>query len=218
MKKHFQPAKRSTTRSKVLTIPSTSTGRLPALCIFCGKIRKKVKGKWENLGNSESRNAEVTIRNAAATLNDQALLLMIGNYKFWGGPSFVAKEIKYHHSCRRDYTNHIRVLEKLAASLNKTNADFKKQALSHLKEHIRNTIIEKNSSEFFSSLLSRFKNSFEAAGGENNFLDTYTLLNFCSMLKKNVSNEELTIAAENTKKTLAYKTGLDLEETCTVRT
>ena len=215
LKKIFQPAKKSTTRSKVPTIPSTSTGCLPALCISCGKIRKRVKGKWENLGNSESRNAEITIRNAAATLNDQALLLMMGNYKFGDGPDFVAKEIKYHHSCRRDYTNRIRVLENSVVSLNKTNADFKKQVLSHLKEYIRNTIIEKNSSEFVSSLLSRFKNSFEAAGGETNFLDTYTLQNFCSMLKKNFSNEELTIAAENTKKTLAYKTGLGLEEAYT---
>ena len=45
LKKIFQPAKRSTTRSKVPTIPSTSTGCFPALCIFCGKIRKRVKGK-----------------------------------------------------------------------------------------------------------------------------------------------------------------------------
>ena len=215
MKKNFQPAKRSTTRAKVRTIPSTSTCFLPALCIFCGKIRKKVKGKWENFGNSESRNAEITIRNAAATLNDQALLLMIGNYKFGDGPDFVAKKIKYHQSCRRDCTNRIRVLEKSVVSLNKTNADFKKQALSHLKEYIRNTIIEKNSSEFVSNLVSCFKNSFKAASGETNFLDTYTLQNFCSMLKKNFSNEELTIAAENTEKTLAYKTGLDLEEAYT---
>ena len=174
-----------------------------------------MKGKWENLGNSESKNAEITIRNAAATLNDEALLLMIGNYKFGNGPDFVAKEIKYHRSCQRDYPNRIRVLEKSVVSLNKTNADFMEQALSDLKEYIRNTIIEKNSSEFVNSLLCHYKNRFEAAGGEINFLDTYTLQSFCSMLKKNFSDEELTIAAESTKKTLACKTGLDLEEAYT---
>ena len=212
LKEVFQLKKRSTTRSKVSAIPTTLTGCLPALCIFCGKTRKKVKGKWENLGNSESKNAEITIRNAAATLNDEALLLMIGNYKFGDGPNIVVKEFKYHHSCRRDCTNRIRVLEKSVVSLNKTNADFKEQVLSHLKECIRNTIIEKNPSKFVHSLLCRYKNSFEAAGGEINFLDTHTSQNFCSILKNNFSDEELTIAAESTKKTLAYKTGLDLEK------
>ena len=98
LKEIFQPEKRSTTRSNVPAIPTKSTGCLPALCIFCGEIRKKVKGKSENLGNSENVTAEKTIRNAAATLNDQALLLMIENYKFGDRPNFVAKEIKYHHS------------------------------------------------------------------------------------------------------------------------
>ena len=55
----------------------------------------------------------------------------------------------------------------------------------------------------------------QQVGGETNFLDTYTLQNFCSMLKKNFSNEELTITPENTKKTLEYKTGLGLEEAYT---
>ena len=35
------------------------------------------------------------------------------------------------------------------------------------------------------------------------------------MLKKNFPDEELTIAAESTKKTFTYKTGLDLEEAYT---
>ena len=61
-----------------------------ALCFFCGKIRKKVKGKWENLGNSDSRNAEITIKKTAANSNNQTLLLMIGTYKYGDRPGFVA--------------------------------------------------------------------------------------------------------------------------------
>ena len=73
------------------------------------------------------------------------------------------QDIKYHHSCRRNYSNRIRVLEKSVVLLNITNTDCKKQALSHLKEYIWSTIYEKNSSRFVNSLLCCHKNSFETA-------------------------------------------------------
>ena len=50
-----------------------------------------------------SQNAEVTIWNVAAALDNMELLVKIGNYKFGDDPDFVAKEIKYHHTCRKYY-------------------------------------------------------------------------------------------------------------------
>ena len=47
LKEVFQPEKRSTTTSKVSAIPTTLTGCLRALCIFCGKIESERKmGKF----------------------------------------------------------------------------------------------------------------------------------------------------------------------------
>ena len=36
-------------------------------------------------------------------LNDESIILKIGNYNFGEGPDFVAKEVHYHHECKRNY-------------------------------------------------------------------------------------------------------------------
>ena len=51
---------------------------LPALCIFCGKGRKKYKQKWVELSSSEKFESEISIRAAAKCLKDEELLLKIG--------------------------------------------------------------------------------------------------------------------------------------------
>ena len=94
-----EPSTSRSTRSNSTTLQTSSTGCLPSLCIFCEKKRKKIKGKWENLGKSESETAEKAIRNLAIDLKDGNLLLKIGNLKHGDGPDFVAMEVQYHHSC-----------------------------------------------------------------------------------------------------------------------
>ena len=96
-----KPKGNSFTRSTLQKKPTSPIGCLPSLCIFANKCRKKTKGSWENLGKNESNNAEMTIRETAAALNDSEMLVKIGNYMFGDGPDFVALEIKYHHSCQK---------------------------------------------------------------------------------------------------------------------
>ena len=61
------------------------------------------ENKWEELGSCMSRDAEITIREAAERKNDEVLLLNLGRYKYGDGQDLVAKEAKIHHYWRRDY-------------------------------------------------------------------------------------------------------------------
>lgn len=62
---------------------------LASISVFCNKYRRKVKGKWENRGSNCCKNTEIKIRDTAASLNDQQLVLKIGTYKFGECQKFV---------------------------------------------------------------------------------------------------------------------------------
>ena len=72
---------------------------------FVARKRRKLKGKWYELGKAETFNAEMNIRNAAKCLNDQELLRKIGTYDFGFDPNFPAMEVQYHHQCKKEYFN-----------------------------------------------------------------------------------------------------------------
>ena len=82
-------------------LPS-ATGVLPPICIFCNKGRKKIGGSWKEPGKNEKHETGIAIRNKAKMVNDESMILKIGNYNFGEGPDFVAKEVHYHHECKRN--------------------------------------------------------------------------------------------------------------------
>ena len=86
-------------RSSLDVHTSTRTGVLSKVCIFCNQVTKKRHNIKEALGNCESFNAQERIKHAAQVMKDNALLAKIGDI------DFVAKEVKYHHSCRKSYLN-----------------------------------------------------------------------------------------------------------------
>ena len=51
---------------------------------------------WKKI---EKHETEIAIRNKAKMLNDELMILEIGNYNFGEGPDFVAEEVHYHHEC-----------------------------------------------------------------------------------------------------------------------
>lgn len=159
------PSSNVTTRSKIpVTAKASKSGVLPATCIFCDKSRKKVSGKWEEISNNERHDAEVTVRYAAETLNDESLLLKLGTYKFGEGPGFVAKEVRYHQTCKRSYLNKSRNILK---SKDKTTSKFKRakaSAFTNILQHIEIDVIDKNIPEFTLSILDRFRDKFILEG------------------------------------------------------
>lgn len=88
-----------TLRSSIAHISdkSSSSGVFRSECLFCGLVSKGKKR--EQLGNCESLEAAEKIKEAAEILNDKEMITKISNV------DFVAKEVKYHHSCRKNYLN-----------------------------------------------------------------------------------------------------------------
>ena len=152
----------------ILGKTSTSSGILPKKCIFCNLSRKKVKGKEEKLGNCETREAEKCIKDAATNLEDSKLLAEIGDV------DFVAKEVKYHHSCRKLYLN--KAMREQSAQDNPS--DYSKdrilhtKAFSYLENYINVSVIQKGQAEFMTSIYSRYMSVFTDLGGDG---DSYTL-------------------------------------------
>ncbi len=93
------PAHRRTAlpRSNVSSSVATGSGVFEEICIFCESKEKRSKGGHERVESCETFIAETTIKNAANILNNQSFLAKYGDIQF------VAKEVKYHHTCRRAY-------------------------------------------------------------------------------------------------------------------
>ncbi len=89
-----------TTRSSEASQIGSSTGVLLPICIFCNHVKSS---DGESLGENETIDAETKIRQAARQINESALLSVIGNYLYDGGPDFGCLEVKYHHSCFENY-------------------------------------------------------------------------------------------------------------------
>ena len=74
----------------------------PLYVYFVIKEGKKIEVHGKNLEKIEKHETEIAIRNKAKMLNDESIILKIGNYNFREGPDFVAKEVHYHHECKRN--------------------------------------------------------------------------------------------------------------------
>ena len=94
------------------------------------KGRKKYKGDITDIGKCKTFDAKVTIRNPAKYLNDETLLAKSGSYEFGNRPDFAAMEAKYHHVCKREYTNKARDA-KNSNLKNQTCLQRKMQSLLH---------------------------------------------------------------------------------------
>ena len=79
-------------------------------------------------------------------LNDESMILKIRNYNFREGPDFVAKEVYYHHECKRNY-----LLKKGKSS------NIKDSALKRLLSYVRNKIIAENKPAVASFLLDLYR-------------------------------------------------------------
>ena len=141
-------------RSDVEVHRTSSSGVLNPVCIFCKKTRKTVKSKIEPLGSCLTEEAEKAIKDAASILQDHAMLTKFGNINFH------TKEVKYHHSCRRNYTKRSERLHNVADG-NTTdygvirNAHAK--AFQILIDYVKEYVIDKRRAELATSILERYK-------------------------------------------------------------
>ena len=118
-------------------------------------------------------------------LNDELMILKIGNDSFGEGSNFVAKQVHDHHECKRNY-----LYKKNKSSY------IKDSALERLLSYVRNKIIAENKPELASFLLDLYKQCYAAEGGNENDLAVYNFQNMCRMLQLRVP---LNIEAKNNK-------------------
>ena len=189
---------------------TSSTGVLPPNCIFCGSLRKFKQKKMEEVGSSETSDAEVKIREVAREKNDTILLSKIGNYLFGDGRDFVALEAKYHHSCRRQYLNGSRELAQP-----KAGKTFKADAMTMLFKHIHHAIIVQNIPELVSSLMLKYKDWYVSYGGSGENINSYSTQNLCKAIQSKFPDEITIQAGQKGHKNMGsvvFKQGMTFEE------
>uniref|UniRef100_UPI00358F9BFB uncharacterized protein isoform X2 n=1 Tax=Myxine glutinosa TaxID=7769 RepID=UPI00358F9BFB len=143
------PHLRSNARTDDDAEPSSS-GILPATCLFCNSKRKKKKGGTiELLGSCETLEAGQKIQEAAELLQDEAILSKVI------GVDLVAKEAKYHHTCKSAFV--------LAASRT-SNTDQKTDdipqkktiAVRNIHEYVEKSVIADKRAELLTSVYERY--------------------------------------------------------------
>ena len=137
-------------RSKVAHPGTSTSGVFKMRCIFCNKAQKKNKGQKENLGCCETLVAEQNIKDAALLLDDQPMLTKISS------GNFVAKEVKYHHSCRKAYIN---FAERVKQSGEKSDSEpYQKlwkahsKAFQNIAQYVARNIVENKAADLLSSI------------------------------------------------------------------
>jgi hypothetical protein len=103
-------------------------------CIFCPFAQRKINGKCENVTPYETYDAQNSIIKAAEDRHDQSLPTAIGHI------DFIAKAVKYHHSCRKNYlADSKRVVENKFSGISVPHA----KAFAGTEECIDNVIKDK---------------------------------------------------------------------------
>jgi len=156
---HTHPGETSTTsqpnepskllRSNVIHPDTSSTGIFEHRCVFCEKVRKKISRDQpeELLTTLEYDRGENSIQVAAKALNDDSLLAKIG------GLDLIAKELKFHHSCRRSY---IRRANNLQDDQSSNEPSHHQRAIEGVKSHVQRTLIDIQGAEKLTTLFERY--------------------------------------------------------------
>jgi hypothetical protein len=152
----------NTTKRKSVRQPKTTTAGCLILpqnqCIFCKKNRLSKCGSEELLAKCLTKNADDSIREAAAAKKDFELLAKIGPW------DLRSLEARYHESCRKKYlrkddrTHHCNVKNQTAASSSTVSAQraANDAAFQQLCEHITQNIIHRGAVERMTMLREKY--------------------------------------------------------------
>lgn len=160
------------TRSRIPTaIPTGSSGAFSKICIFCLKKVKKHKNSMQKLIAASTENFQ---ENVKMYLNDQPMLLRIGN------EDFVSKEIYYHGICRVSYQSRAEktpfaIQEKKAHELDKpkpetswhVSRELHCKAFGAICCLINENVLEEKEVVLLSDLNSQYKMLLAEIGGED---------------------------------------------------
>ena len=192
-------------RSNVEHPSTSSSGVFQKECIFCNSITKSLgKGRRESLGSCETENAEQSIRNAVEILHDELILAKIA------GIDMKAKEVKYHHSCRKAYLNKAKIAETNESKVKSQRSSTHEKAFDLLKLHIAENIIENEGAELLTSLHTRYKETLDTEEA------SYSAQHLCEKIMKEYPDKVRKHKLSNKKGLIIYNSNLS-EDTAVQR-
>ena len=150
-------------------LPETDKqGLLKGRCVFCGKQRKKKKGKEEPLFSmATTGGCDTLVQHAHRSTNDHFKSLIMG------GINLIAKEAKCHKSCRVLFMHEA----EMPGPNTCTPHNFHKKAFRVLSTFIDEEVIQNNKALLVSSLLDKYKVEYASSGGDPQDLASYTSQN-----------------------------------------
>ena len=192
-------------RSQIKHQETTTSGIFQSNCIFCGHQRKTVNHKLQNVGNCETRVAEEAIKKAALLQNDTVLLTKIADI------DFIAKEVKYHHACRKAYLNKAqRTQEKECEKSDLQEArETHQKAFGYLADYVKLNILENNRPEFITSIHIHYTAILNDQGHLNT---DYPVRSLTEKIKNHFGEDIAITKSSNKQGNVLYKAGLDPKE------
>uniref|UniRef100_UPI00358E1048 uncharacterized protein isoform X1 n=2 Tax=Myxine glutinosa TaxID=7769 RepID=UPI00358E1048 len=160
-----------TTRSSSDHLSTSTRGVLGQECIFCGQKRKRKLQKNEPLSQCLTTDGSKAILLAAKKKCDTRI---IGH-----GEDLIAKEAKYHNSCRRDYER-LHVTDEEQTSNRKMHVE----AFKNLSMFLENEVIKNKTPMLASVIFNLYKEEFLALGGTQDDIDRYTAQSLISKIKE----------------------------------
>lgn len=153
--------------------PSTNErGVLGDSCLFCGKMRKRRKSqRSEPLSQCLTMDGCKSIVCAAMKKGDTRILGL--------GEDLIAKEAKYHNSCRRNYVREVDEDEELQTSTRKKH----NEAFQKLLHFLDNELIKKKKPMLLASIFSMYKEEFLALGGSCDDISNYSVQSLMTKVK-----------------------------------
>lgn len=148
------PKKRVTRGKTSSKSKSKSTGVFIKSCLFCCSVLKRLKSrKLEKLVSCTTKKFEIAVINMAENLQDESLLRKIRDI------DFVAKEVKYHPSCRVKYYNRYKtvVAKRYKQFKQPSFKSMYEQCFKDLTAHLEQILFQQNEVWYLNDVVHLFK-------------------------------------------------------------
>ena len=134
---------------------SSSVGLFPPQCMFCDKIKIRKGTSHEIAVVCQVIETWNTIYEAAKKLHDSVILSKIS------GIDLIAKEAKYHHSCKSAYLMKASRVQSNANTTSKSSP-----ALENITAYVEQNVLDNKRPELLTSIYSRYVDFCNIAGEE----------------------------------------------------
>lgn len=203
------------TRSETTFSSNASTGIFPRVCLFCDSATKslgKNRGK-EQLGSCEVMSAADNIKEAATVLNDYRILSKIADL------DLIAKEVKYHHSCKNKYMKQAQRQQQQPKEQS-SRIKSHEMAFRELERHINDKLVQTPGAEALKSLHQKYiqylgdeQSNYSAQCLQAKILDSFPMLKIAKDSNKQGSVVHNQVLSHDEAIGIAFFDGHKIKET-----